>query len=165
MAHSNLNVCLQVHLLIILALHITIYASGESNHSLLVGEHGILEGDKECVGDRAEALEVGRQCSRRCRKDVPCENTRKHCLCDGLCGMSCIKPDLNCPELPNIENGNYYPKSTLFNNAVVYQCNAGYYLYGSRERLCQGDEEWSGIPAECSIERKLLFLIKSMTVA
>lgn len=108
----------------------------------------------DCIEDRAEAIEVGRQCSRRCRKDVPCENARKQCLCDGLCGMSCIKPDLNCVELPKIENGDYTPKSTRFNAKVVYHCDPGYYLFGSRERLCQGDEDWSGIPTECLQERK-----------
>jgi hypothetical protein len=113
-----------------------------------------LSDDGECFEDRLEATEVGRQCSRRCKKDVPCENARKQCLCDGLCGMSCLKPDLNCPELPKIEYGDYQPKSTRFNSRVVYQCDPGYYLFGSRERLCQGDEDWSGTPAECLAERK-----------
>lgn len=110
--------------------------------------------DNECFEDRLEAIEVGRQCSRRCKKDVPCENARKQCLCDGLCGMSCLKPDLNCPELPKIEHGDYQPKGTRFNSRVIYQCEPGYYLFGSRERLCQGDEDWSGTPAECLAERE-----------
>lgn len=108
----------------------------------------------DCLENRIEAVEVGRQCSRRCRKDVPCENTRKQCLCDGLCGLSCIKPDLNCAELPKIDHGDYHPKSAKFNTKAVYTCDPGYYLFGSRERLCQGDEDWSGMPAECLHERK-----------
>lgn len=108
----------------------------------------------ECFGDRTKALELGRQCSRRCRKDIPCENTRKQCLCDGLCGMSCIKPDLNCPDLAAIENGIISEKNNRFNSRVTYLCNEGYYLFGSRERLCQGDEDWSGTPAVCMSERK-----------
>lgn len=110
--------------------------------------------DKECIGNRIEALEVGRQCSRRCKKDIPCENTRKQCLCDGICGLSCVKPDLSCPDLPKIENGDFSPKSSLFNTKVTYQCDLGFYLFGSRERLCQGDEDWSGIPVECLAERE-----------
>lgn len=110
--------------------------------------------DKECLGNRMEALEAGRQCLRRCRKDVPCENTRKQCLCDGLCGFSCIKPDLSCPDLRKLENGNISTNITLFNTKVVCSCDPGYYLFGSRERLCQGDEDWSGSPAECLAERK-----------
>lgn len=108
----------------------------------------------ECFSNRADALELGRQCSRRCRKDIPCENTRKQCLCDGLCGMSCIKPDLSCPDLRSIENGIIHGKNNRFNSRVTYQCNDGYYLFGSRERLCQGDEDWSGTPAVCMSERK-----------
>lgn len=113
----------------------------------------------DCIEDRQEALEAGRQCSRRCRRDAPCENARKQCLCDGLCGMSCIKPDLNCVELPKVENGDYSPKSTRFGAKVVYNCDPGHYLFGSRERLCQGDEDWSGSPAECLKERKLILLL------
>lgn len=105
--------------------------------------------DTECIENRMEALEVGRLCSRRCKRDVPCENTRKQCLCDGLCGLSCIKPDLSCPDLAKIENGDYSPKTNRFNTKVVYQCEPGFYLFGSQERLCQGDEDWSGTPAEC----------------
>lgn len=119
---------------------------------LLVGDLTYVT-DNDCLGNRAEALELGRQCSRRCRKDVPCENTRKQCLCDGLCGLSCLKPDLSCPELPKIENGDYSPsKNSLFNTKVTYHCNPGFYLFGSRERLCQGDEEWSGTLVECLAE-------------
>lgn len=122
-----------------------------SNQSL-VGDG--FENDEECIGNRMEALEFGRQCSRKCKKDTLCENTRKQCLCDGLCGMSCIKPDLSCPDLPKIENGNFFPKTTLFNTRVTYQCDRGYYLFGSQDRLCQGDEDWSGTPAECMSERE-----------
>lgn len=115
----------------------------------------------ECIENRIEALEIGRQCSRRCKKDAPCENARKQCLCDGLCGMSCIKPDLNCAELKKIENGDFFPKSNRFNTKVMYQCDTGYYLFGSRERLCQGDEDWSGTPAECLSEREYLTFFNS----
>lgn len=124
------------------------------NNSRIVGNYDHqVEFDKDCTGNRIEALEVGRQCSRRCKKDVPCENTRKQCLCDGLCGLSCIKPDLSCQDLSKIENGDYQPKLSLFNTRVSYQCDAGYFLSGSKERLCQGDEDWSGTPAECTPER------------
>lgn len=119
-----------------------------SNQSL------VADDDDECIGNRMEALEFGRQCSRKCKRDTPCENTRKQCLCDGLCGMSCIKPDLICPDLPKIENGKFFPKTLIFNTKVTYHCDRGYYLFGSQERLCQGDEEWSGTPAECMSERK-----------
>lgn len=124
------------------------------DESAFIDANAEFDTDKECSGNRLEAIEEGRQCSRRCKKGVLCENVRKQCLCDGLCGLSCLKPDLVCPDLPKIENGRFSPLSTLFNTKVKYHCDPGYYLYGSPERLCQGDEEWSGIPAECNIQRK-----------
>lgn len=134
------------------------------NYSQIVGNYDYLvEIDKDCSGNRMEALEIGRQCSRRCKKDMPCENTRKHCLCDGLCGLSCIKPDLSCQDLAKLENGDFQPKLSLFNTRVTYQCDQGYFLFGSKERLCQGDEDWSGTPAECTPERT--YLITHLFVA
>lgn len=129
-----------------------LYSNNSESNELRPEDGTYNENDKECIGDRVEALDFGRQCSRRCKKDVPCENTRKQCLCDGLCGLSCIKPDLSCPDLLKIENGDFFPKTTRFNTKVVYQCDPGYYLFGSKERICQGDEEWSGAPAECLSE-------------
>lgn len=120
-----------------------------------------IPNESECPSNRIEAVDAGRQCSRRCRQDSPCENIRKQCLCDGLCGLSCIKPDLVCPDLPKIDHGQFSPTSTLFNTIVRYQCDEGYFLYGSQARKCQGDEEWSGIPAECSRERR--YIVKSNT--
>lgn len=110
--------------------------------------------DLGCRGNRTLAVKHGRKCSRRCRSDMPCENVRKQCICDGLCGLSCIKPDLVCPELSKIQNGNFYPQATLFNTKVKYQCDPGFYLHGSIERVCLGDREWSGTNPECNRERK-----------
>lgn len=102
-----------------------------------------------CPSNRSEASEIGRQCSRKCRQDVPCDNVRKHCLCDGICGWSCLKPDLNCQELIKPNNGFFHPSSNVLNTRVRYECDSGYYLFGPRERICQGDEEWSGFTPEC----------------
>lgn len=120
----------------------------------LIDELSWIDDDRECLGNRAEALRIGRKCSRRCKRDVPCENLRKQCLCDGLCGFSCVKPDLVCEDLPKIENGRINSTSTTFGTKVAYQCNPGFYLYGSPIRTCQGDREWSGITPECNSERK-----------
>lgn len=109
--------------------------------------------ESECYENRLEALELGRRCSRRCRKDMPCENARKQCLCDSLCGLSCIKPDSTCHPITKVENGDFFPKSNKFGAVITFSCNDGYFLFGSRERMCQGDEEWTGTPAECLKER------------
>ena len=34
-----------------------------------------------------------------------CQNPRKLCLCDGLCGLSCIRPEKECPELADPPSG------------------------------------------------------------
>lgn len=130
--------------------------ANQSNHQHATNTslESLLTNDDECQGNRFEALESGRQCLKRCRKDVQCENSRKHCLCDGLCGWSCIKPDSSCLELPKIANGRYSPQLNTFKTRVTYDCDDGFYLFGSRERVCQGDEEWSGTSVECLSERK-----------
>ena len=48
---------------------------------------------------------AGMLCVRRCAVDKDCTNDRKLCLCDGLCGLSCIRPEKECPELPDPDNG------------------------------------------------------------
>ncbi|XP_047471545.1 sushi, von Willebrand factor type A, EGF and pentraxin domain-containing protein 1-like [Penaeus chinensis] len=45
--------------------------------------------------------EEGRACLRRCSTDADCLSKRKICLCDGICGLSCIKPDKECGDLEN----------------------------------------------------------------
>ena len=47
----------------------------------------------------------GRVCPRKCDSDTDCVNDRKLCLCDGICGLSCIRPEKECPELPDPPNG------------------------------------------------------------
>ena len=32
-------------------------------------------------------------CVAKCLSDNDCQNKRKLCLCDGICGMSCIRPE------------------------------------------------------------------------
>lgn len=49
----------------------------------------------QCPRDRTEAIAHGRNCLRKCKNDQDCISTRKRCLCDGLCGWSCIRPGKN----------------------------------------------------------------------
>ena len=37
--------------------------------------------------------------------DAGCQNKRKLCLCDSVCGLSCVRPEKECPELPDPEDG------------------------------------------------------------
>lgn len=49
-------------------------------------------GDALCPRSREEAAARGRQCLRKCKTDADCISSRKRCLCDGLCGWSCVRP-------------------------------------------------------------------------
>ena len=55
--------------------------------------------------DEAAAKVQGIECMTKCLSDHGCQNKRKLCLCDGVCGMSCIRPEKECPELPDPPNG------------------------------------------------------------
>ncbi|KAF6197722.1 hypothetical protein GE061_008688, partial [Apolygus lucorum] len=69
----------------------------------------------------------GQKCLRKCSNDEDCKSKKKKCLCDGVCGMSCIKPE----------------------RESKYSCDPGQHLVGLKERTCRGDGEWSGAPAQC----------------
>lgn len=43
----------------------------------------------------------GQSCLRKCSSDEDCKSKKKHCLCDGLCGMSCVKPGKICIIISN----------------------------------------------------------------
>ena len=47
----------------------------------------------------------GLKCMTRCLSDGACQNKKKLCLCDGLCGLSCVRPEKECPELPDPDSG------------------------------------------------------------
>ena len=51
------------------------------------------------------AAELGLTCTARCYSDSGCQNRRKLCLCVGPCGLSCIRPEKECPELPDPHHG------------------------------------------------------------
>ena len=52
-----------------------------------------------------DEFSAGRTCQRKCDNDNDCLNDRKLCLCDGVCGLSCIRPEKECPELPDPPHG------------------------------------------------------------
>ncbi|KAF4525712.1 hypothetical protein B566_EDAN011889, partial [Ephemera danica] len=45
-----------------------------------------------CPRDEEQAELLGQKCLRKCSSDEDCKSKKKKCLCDGACGMSCIKP-------------------------------------------------------------------------
>jgi hypothetical protein len=74
---------------------------------LRIGAGGSLfpKPDECAARDDAVAAAKGRTCQRRCASDKDCLNDRKLCLCDGVCGLSCIRPEKECPELPDPPHG------------------------------------------------------------
>uniref|UniRef100_A0A1Y1LRN0 WAP domain-containing protein n=1 Tax=Photinus pyralis TaxID=7054 RepID=A0A1Y1LRN0_PHOPY len=47
-----------------------------------------------CPRDEEQATLLGQKCLRKCSSDEDCKSKKKKCLCDGACGMSCIKPGM-----------------------------------------------------------------------
>lgn len=46
----------------------------------------------DCPRDEEQATLLGQKCLRKCSSHEDCKSKKKKCLCDGACGMSCIKP-------------------------------------------------------------------------
>ncbi|XP_075734978.1 sushi, von Willebrand factor type A, EGF and pentraxin domain-containing protein 1 isoform X1 [Rhipicephalus microplus] len=112
------------------------------------------EGDEEdvregCPQNREEAAALGRRCLRKCKTDEDCISSKKKCLCDGRCGWSCVRPDLNCDELEPLENGQFRVSGDYFGARVYYECADNFWMSGPKERMCQGDGGWSGRAPEC----------------
>lgn len=66
---------------------------------------GYIKPDECGPRDDFAASNKGRVCQRKCDSDTDCVNERKLCLCDGVCGLSCIRPEKECPELPDPPHG------------------------------------------------------------
>lgn len=109
-------------------------------------EEDVREG---CPQNREEAAALGRRCLRKCKTDEDCISTKKKCLCDGLCGWSCVRPDLNCDELETVENGEFRVSGDYFGARVYYECQENFWMSGPKERMCQGDGRWSAAAPEC----------------
>ena len=91
----------------------------------------------------------GLSCMTRCLSDGGCQNKRKLCLCDGLCGLSCVRPEKECPELPDPDNGQVHLSGRHFQDQAVYTCDRGYSMVGASKRVCQTSGQWSGTIPQC----------------
>ena len=47
--------------------------------------------NSECPRDEEQASLLSQKCLRKCSSDEDCKSKKKKCVCDGACGMSCIK--------------------------------------------------------------------------
>ncbi|KAI2803698.1 hypothetical protein BLOT_007833 [Blomia tropicalis] len=117
--------------------------NGRTNQSQLA-----INDEAQCPRNREQA--IARKCLRKCNSDEDCISNRKRCLCDGLCGWSCVRPDMICDVPAKIANGRFIMNNgNFFNSKIIYECDLGYYHFGLRERICQGDGTWSDLAPEC----------------
>ncbi|XP_022257368.1 protein lev-9-like, partial [Limulus polyphemus] len=57
--------------------------------------------------------------------------------------------DLQCESLEPIAHGQPEATGNIFGSKVTYKCYSGYWMSGSRQRVCQGDGSWSGKTPAC----------------
>uniref|UniRef100_A0A904A506 Sushi, von Willebrand factor type A, EGF and pentraxin domain-containing protein 1 n=1 Tax=Anopheles quadriannulatus TaxID=34691 RepID=A0A904A506_ANOQN len=103
----------------------------------------------ECPRDEEQATLLGQKCLRKCSSDEDCKSKKKKCLCDGACGMSCIKPDRECPDLSQPSLGSVTLSGKHFGSRATYTCPHGYHVVGLQSRLCQADGSWAGSEPVC----------------
>ncbi|XP_015108907.1 uncharacterized protein LOC107035827 [Diachasma alloeum] len=102
-----------------------------------------------CPRDESQAKLLGQKCLRKCSTDEDCKSSKKKCRCDGICGMSCLKPEKMCPTLPEISYGKMTVTGNFFGDTVHYECDPDYFMVGLAERNCRGDGTWSGTVPAC----------------
>lgn len=66
--------------------------SGEADDDGRVYKNPRNSPNSDCPRDEEQASLLGQKCLRKCSSDEDCKSKKKKCLCDGACGMSCIKP-------------------------------------------------------------------------
>ncbi|XP_077313548.1 beta-2-glycoprotein 1-like [Lithobates pipiens] len=96
---------------------------------------------------------IGQTCQKACIQDQECTKKKAKCLCDGDCGMSCIKPRNSCPWPVTIENANTSLNQNMknFGDHMTVRCNPGFKMANGQEMAhsrCQGDKKWS-VTAPC----------------
>eukprot|EP00794_Sanderia_malayensis_P016184 gene16184-17811_t len=96
------------------------------------------------------------RCKKKCVSDSQCKNRKnrvKKCLCDGVCGLSCIRIGQKCREESSVVtklkrgfvklNGRpYKTKSFNFGDEITYSCKKGFTLLGPSKLKCSGIGKW-----------------------
>ncbi|XP_046420389.1 protein lev-9-like [Neodiprion fabricii] len=102
-----------------------------------------------CPRDEEQADRLNQKCLRKCLTDEDCKSKKKKCRCDGACGMSCIKPDRECPELQEISYAMMTVTGRFFGDTVQYVCDPSYFAVGLSVRSCRADGQWTGSTPSC----------------
>ncbi|CAL9705629.1 unnamed protein product [Knipowitschia caucasica] len=104
--------------------------------------------------ERLLGQESRRTCPRPCKRDGDC-GSKRQCLCDGQCGLSCVAPGRTCPwPLPTVESTEVRLLSPThsFSALLEVRCRPGFSLSTGQDaiiRRCQGDRQWSGDEPTC----------------
>nr|XP_057913758.1 beta-2-glycoprotein 1-like isoform X2 [Doryrhamphus excisus] len=102
-----------------------------------------------------------RTCPRPCKVDNDC-GSKRQCLCDGHCGLSCVAPGRTCPwPLPPREDSvaRLLSPTPSFSALLEVRCKPGLALPSGLDaaiRRCQGDRQWSGEEPICAESPTLL---------
>ncbi|XP_043506750.1 uncharacterized protein LOC122527031 isoform X3 [Frieseomelitta varia] len=102
-----------------------------------------------CPRDEGQAELLGQKCLRKCSTDEDCKSKKKKCRCDGVCGMSCIKPERECLTLNEIPYGVMTVTGRYFGDRAHYTCDPDYFIVGLTERTCRADGKWTGTTPSC----------------
>lgn len=73
-----------------------------------------------------------------------------------------LEPVQSCGWLSPPNHGQKEGTLYLEGANVTFSCNSGYSLYGSHERTCQADGEWSGEDTHCVADNTLAIVLGSV---
>ncbi|XP_061918507.1 beta-2-glycoprotein 1-like [Entelurus aequoreus] len=109
----------------------------------------------ESCPERLVGEERKRTCPRPCKVDKDC-GSKRQCLCDGQCGLSCVAPGRTCP-WPLTPSADWESRllspTHSFSALLEVRCKSGLSLPSGLDatiRRCQGDRQWSGEEPTCT---------------
>ncbi|KAG1693160.1 CUB and sushi domain-containing protein 3 [Nymphon striatum] len=119
-------------------------------------------GENNCEQRNVTAASIqGHICQNSCGTKRDCLSAVRICVCDGICGKSCVRTHLKCQKPKNPNNGMVHSTSLRYNSVITYTCNQGYKLIGNDSRVCRGHGKWDKQPPTCekydksSVEKSL----------
>ncbi|XP_067016833.1 sushi, von Willebrand factor type A, EGF and pentraxin domain-containing protein 1-like isoform X2 [Acropora muricata] len=104
---------------------------------------------KKSVDCRRTNKSAFRFCTKACKSHNDCKKNQR-CLCDGDCGMACVRNNLKCNELKKTKNMiAKVSNGRSFGSVITYSCPSPYTLRGPSKRSCRAIGEWDGRKTRC----------------
>ncbi|KAK2566872.1 CUB and sushi domain-containing protein 1 [Acropora cervicornis] len=75
------------------------------------------------------------------------------CVCDGDCGFSCVRQEINCPDPGGIKDGSMSHDGFDRGKHVKYSCHKGFTLIGNKILTCSKDGRWDKAKPRCMCRR------------